>query len=482
MAHVTRIENAAWAVLWDPAAGRQVYAHDVDLVFTDDSITHIGPGWSGPVDAAVDGRERLLLPGLINLHSHPQSEPASKGIREEHGVPAQFMTGLYERSLAFRLDEAGRRAGAELAYADLLASGVTTLVELSAPLDGWLDLLARSGLRAVVGPGFQSARWRLENDWELGFAWDSPAGRRGFEVAQRIIEEADAHPSGRLSGIVFPAQIETCEEALFRDAFAFAEESGRPFTTHISQSVLEFREIIRRHGKTPVQFAADLGILAPRSILGHCLFIDHHSAIRWRGERDLGLLADSGATVAHCPSPFARYGETLEHIGAYRRAGVALGLGTDVAPHNLLEEMRLALILAHVASKDIHSATTGELFEMATVGGARALARDDLGRLAVGAKADLVLVDLADPAMRPLRDPLKSLIYHAADRAVRDVFVDGRHVLADGRPLGLDPSDAAARLEEAQARMIEKVPELDYAGRTAAEMAPLSLPFSRSRS
>ncbi len=400
MAHVTRIENAAWAVLWDQVAGRQVYARDVDLVFCDDSITHIGPGWAGPVDAVIDGRERLLIPGLINLHSHPQSEPASKGIREEHGVPAQFMTGLYERSLAFRLDEAGRRAGAELAYADLLASGVTTLVELSAPLDGWLDLLAQSGLRAVVGPGFQSARWRLENDWELGFAWDPPAGRRGFEVAQRIIEEADAHPSGCLSGIVFPAQIETCEEALFRDAFAFAEASGRPFTTHISQSVVEFREIVRRHGKTPVQFAADLGVLAPRSILGH------------------------------------------------------------------------------VASRDIHSATTGDLFEMATVGGARALARDDLGRLAVGAKADLVLVDLAEPAMRPLRDPLKSLIYHAADRAVRDVFVDGRHVLADGQPLGLDRHDAAARLEEAQARMIEKVPELDYAGRTAAEIAPLSLPLA----
>ncbi len=477
MPQTTKIENAAWAVVWDADAGRQVYARDIDIVFTGDAIVHVGPGHEGATDRVIDGRERLVMPGLINLHSHPQTEPAYKGIREEHGVPAQYMTGLYERSLAFRLDEDGRRAGAELSYADLLASGVTTLVELSAPMEGWLDLLADSGLRAVVGPGFQSARWRLENAWELLFEWDEAAGRRGLEAALALIEEAERHPSGRLSGIVFPAQIETCDEALFRDAFASAEESGRPFTTHISQSVVEFNEIVRRHGKTPVQFAADLGILAPRSILGHCMFIDQHSSLHWHGRRDLALLAESGATVAHCPSPFARYGETLEDIGAYRRAGVALGLGTDVAPHNLLEEMRLALILSHVASKDIHASATGDLIEMATVGGARALGRDDLGRLAAGAKADIVLVDLAHPAMRPVRDPLKSLIYHAADRAVRDVFVDGHQVVAAGRVLGLDPEDAAFRLEAAQARMIEKVPELDYARRRAEQIAPFSLPL-----
>ncbi len=482
MPRTTKIENAAWAVLWDPAAGRQIYARDVDVVFADDVITHVGAGYDGAVDRIVDGRDRLVMPGLINLHSHPQTEPAYKGIREEHGVPEQYMTGLYERVQAFRLDEDGRRAGAELAYSDLLCSGVTTLVELSAPMEGWLDLLARSGLRAVVGPAFQSAHWRLENAWELCFDWDEAAGKRGLETASRLIEAAERHPSGRLSGIVFPAQIETCSEELFREAFDLAETGGRPFTTHISQSVVEFNEIVRRHGKTPVQFAHDLAILSPRTILGHCLFIDSHSSLRWHGRRDLSLLAESGATVAHCPSPFARYGDKLEDVGAYLRAGVAMGLGTDVAPHNLLEEMRLALILSHVASKDVHASTTGDLFHMATVGGARALGRDDLGRLAVGCKADIVLVDLAHPAMRPVRDPLKSLIYHAADRAVVEVYVDGRRVVADGKALELDAQDAAGRLEAAQARMIELVPELDYARRTAEEIAPLSLALGRAQS
>jgi 5-methylthioadenosine/S-adenosylhomocysteine deaminase len=102
--------------------------------------------------------------------------------------------------------------------------------------------------------------------------------------------------------------------------------------------------------------------------------------------------------------------------------------------------------------------------------------RDDLGRIAPGKKADLVLVDLACPQMQPARDPLRSLIYHAADRAVRDVFVDGRQVVTDGKVVTLDQAAAGGRLRAAQERMEAQAPGRDYRGRTAAEITPLSLP------
>ncbi|MDP6563368.1 MAG: amidohydrolase family protein [Alphaproteobacteria bacterium] len=476
MSKTTLIKNASWVAAWDEATDRHVYLRDGDVAFTGDSIDFVGAGYDGAADTTVDGRDLFVMPGLINIHSHPQTEPSTKGIREEHGVPEMYMTGLYERSLAFRLDDDGRRAGAELAYGDLLLSGVTSLADLSSDLDGWLDLLAGSGLRGFVAPGYASARWLLENAQELKFDWDEAAGRQGFEDAIRLIEAAEQHPSGRLSGIVFPAQIETCSEDLLRDSIAFARDTGRPCTTHLSQSVVEFNEIVRRHGVTPVQFAESIGLLGPTTILGHCIFIDQHSSLRWHSRQDLGILADSGTSIAHCPSPFARYGDALEDVGGYLRAGVNVGMGTDVAPHNLIEEMRLALILSHVATKDIHASSTADLFQMATVNGAKALLRDDIGRLAPGCKADVVLVDLGNPAMMPVRDPLKSLIYHAADRAVRDVYVDGRQVVAGGRVLTLDRAEAAGRLAEAQARMERDVPNHDYAGRTAQEISPLSLP------
>jgi cytosine/adenosine deaminase-related metal-dependent hydrolase len=103
--------------------------------------------------------------------------------------------------------------------------------------------------------------------------------------------------------------------------------------------------------------------------------------------------------------------------------------------------------------------------------------RDDLGRIAIDKRADLVLVDLALPQMIPVRDPLRSFVYHAADRAVRDVFVDGRQVVAEGKVLTLDQADAAQRVYRAQQRMLKAAPQRDYRGRNAEEIVPLSLPL-----
>jgi 5-methylthioadenosine/S-adenosylhomocysteine deaminase len=309
--------------------------------------------------------------------------------------------------------------------------------------------------------------------WE----WDEAAGRSGFERAKKILDELDADPSGRLKGVVFPQQIDTVTEELFRESFAYAEATRRPFMSHLAQTVVEVREMIRRHGITPVAWAAKIGILAPRSTMGHCIFLDAHPQIGWHTKRDLAILAETGMTVAHCPQPFARYGGVLDYFGRYRAAGVNVALGTDVAPHNLIEEMRTAILAARFVARDLSAADPGSLLHAATVAGSRALLRDDLGRIAVGAKADLALVDLGHPLMQPARDPLRSLVYHAADRAVRTVVVDGMVAYDNGKALGLDVASAAATLAEAQARMIRDSSRHDYRRRHGDAIAPLSLPF-----
>ena len=236
--------------------------------------------------------------------------------------------------------------------------------------------------------------------------------------------------------------------------------------------------MIRRHGKTPIQWAYEIGILGPDAILGHALFLDTHSWIGWWTETDLKLIAETGSSVAHCPTPFSRYGQIMESFGGYLRAGINMGLGTDTAPHNLVEEMRKAAVLARIAARDVAAVTTSDLLDAATVGGAKALMRDDLGRIATDKKADLVLVDLALPQMIPARDPLRSFVYHAADRAVRDVFVDGRQVVSEGKVRTLDQAAAGERVIRAQQRMLEAAPRQDYRGRDAAEIVPLSLPLA----
>lgn len=473
----TLIKNADWIIGWGESEKRHVYRKGVDVAFSRDAITHVGPNFQGKADTTIDGRGLFVMPGLVDIHSHPGHEPAYRGIREEHGVRNMYMTGLYERSQAFDIsDPELQRAAVEVALCELLKSGVTSLCDISSIYEGWADAFVKSGMRSFLAPGFATARWKLANDHALGFDWDEARGRKGMETALAFIDSLADHPSGRLSGVVSPMQIENCSDDLLRDSFEAAKDRKIPFTLHVSQGVLEVHEMIRRHGVTPIRHAKDIGILGPSSVLGHAIFLDTHSWIRWWTKEDLKILAESGCSVAHCPTPFARYGHIMESFGDYVRAGVNMGIGTDTTPHNMLEEIRKAGTFARIASRDLNNVSTGMLFYAATVGGAKALMRDDLGRLAPGAKADIVLVDLHHPDMMPARDPLRSLVFHAADRAVKDVYIAGEKIVADGKVTTLDHKAAGERLTEAQKRMMASSVRRDFRGRTTDELTPLSLP------
>lgn len=479
MSKTTWIKDIAWAILWDEDSDRHVYEQNISLVFRDDRIIYTGPSYSGDFDQVIEGGNLFVIPGLINIHSHAAHEPAEKGVREEHHSP-KFHSGLYERMASFWMDADGYSAAAEVAYCELLKSGVTTLVDWSVPFEGWVDAMAKSGMRGYITPEFVSSTWKPVGDGELDYLYKEDGGKGDFEAALRIIEAAENHESGRLSGAIGPGQIDTCSQELLRNSYAVARSTDRPFMVHVAQLTLEFHSMVEEHGMTPIQYADSLGLLGPATVLGHAIFIDEHSSIPEREIKvDLDLIAQSGSSVAHCPTGFARGGISLESIARYRRAGINLGIGTDQAPHNLIEEMRAAIIAGRMAGDSISDLGAAEVLRMATVGGASALSRSDIGKLAEGMKADLVLVDLSDPSMRPVRDPLLNLIYHAADRGVKDVYVDGKKVLEDGLVLTIDYEDAVCRLEEAQRMMLGQVQEYDYAGRTIEEMVPLSLPVRR---
>jgi 5-methylthioadenosine/S-adenosylhomocysteine deaminase len=476
MVTTTVFRKAAWVVAWDDTRAAHVYRRHVDLAIEDAEIVFLGKDFAGTADVEVDCSERLVLPGLVNIHTHPTTEPLRKGLTDETRSPGFWHSSLYEFLTVFNNDREGSIAAMQVALAELLMSGVTTVVDLSIPFDGWIDTLAQSGIRAVAAPMFRDARWFTNNGHELDYAWDKKAGREAFERARRLVDLANQHPCGRLSGMICPAQIDTCSPELIRDAYDYATERHLPFQIHASQSVTEFHEMFRRYGKTPIAWLHAIGALGRQTIIGHAIFLDHHPWLHWPTHADLGLLRDAGATVAHCPTVFMRRGIAMNTLGAYVRQGVNLGIGTDTYPHNFLEEMRNAFTIARAVAGSVDDVTTLDVFNAATVGGARALLREDIGRLKVGAKADVVCVDIKHPAMMPMREPLRSLLYVAADRAVRDVYVDGLRVVVDGRACNIDYQTASQALQEAQQRSMREVPRLDWAGRTADQLAPLVLP------
>jgi 5-methylthioadenosine/S-adenosylhomocysteine deaminase len=472
----TVIRNAAWIVAWNPTGGHHEYLRDADLAFRGRDIVSVGKHYSGPEDVTVDGQDTMLMPGLVNVHSHPTSEPANKGLLEELGSPGLGQSSLYEFMPVFRIAPEAARAASQVAMAELLRSGVTTICDLSGARESWADDLAATGIRAVLCPMFRSASWRTPDGHSVEYAWDEPAGEKGLRHALETIDRAAQHPSGRVSGILGPSQIDTCAAGLLQESLAEARQRGVPIQLHAAQSLVEFGEITRRHGKTPIEWLDSIGVLGQDTVIGHGIFLNDHPWIQWPHADDFALLKRSGAQVAHCPTVFARRGIALNTLGRYMDAGITCGMGTDTFPHNMIDEMRTACYVGRVIAGSFKAVSTAHAFTAATVGGAAMLRRPDLGRLAAGCRADLSIVDLTHPYMQPVRDPLRSLIYSAGERAIRDVYVDGNRVVGEGQVLTIDLEPALATLAKAQQDALNAAPQRDWAGRSAEKMSPFVFP------
>ncbi|MBL8700160.1 MAG: amidohydrolase family protein [Alphaproteobacteria bacterium] len=468
----TVIRGLDWLVAWDAAAGTHVYLRNADLAFRGDEVVHVGPGYAGPADTTISGAGRMASPGLVNVHSHPTSEPGNKGALEELGSPALGQSSLYEYMPVFRMDASAAPLASKVAIWELLKSGVTTFCDLSGAREGWADELAATGIRAVLCPMFRAATWSTRNGHVVDYAWDEAAGEKGLRHALEVIDSAGRHVSGRVSGMMGPSQIDTCSAGLLQESLAEARKRRIPTQLHAAQSIVEFNEITRRHGKTPIEWLDSIGLLGPDLIIGHGIFLNDHPQLHWPHADDFARLARSGAQVAHCPTVFARRGIALNTLGRYMDAGITCGIGTDTFPHNMLDELRLAAYAARVLTGNFKATSTAHVYAAATVGGARMLRRPDLGRLAPGAKADFFLADTDHPAMRPLRDPLRSLVYSAGDRAVRDVYVAGRQVVRGGEVLTIDIAQAIAGLQAAQDATLATTASRDWAKRGIDQMSP----------
>ncbi|HVK91595.1 MAG TPA: amidohydrolase family protein, partial [Mycoplana sp.] len=258
---ITVIKNASFVVGWDADRNRHTYIQGGDVAFENGEVIFVGRGYQGPADEAVDGVGRMVMPGLVNIHSHPSSEPLNKGFLDETGSPSLYNSSLYEYMTILRPEPEAVADCVRVAYSELLLSGVTTLTDMSGAHPDWLDLAAQSGLRICMSPMFRSAAWGTRNGHLVEYQWDEKAGERAMEQALELIDKAQAHPSGRLFGMVSPSQIDTCAPDLIRESHAEAKRRGLPWQIHAAQSTVEFHEITRRHGLSPIQWLESLGVL-----------------------------------------------------------------------------------------------------------------------------------------------------------------------------------------------------------------------------
>src|SRR5471032_2853311 len=165
------IRNARWVVAWDPHLKQHFFRNDIDVAFDGNRVVHVDPNYAGKADETIDGSGLCVMPGMVNVHTHLQSESLGRGLIEELGNPNLYMTGILDEKSVFVTSGLGEQAGgasAQLvanrastqnAIAELLKSGATTVVDLAVAYDGWLDLLAHTGMRAIAAPMYRDARW-----------------------------------------------------------------------------------------------------------------------------------------------------------------------------------------------------------------------------------------------------------------------------------------------------------------------------------
>jgi cytosine/adenosine deaminase-related metal-dependent hydrolase len=318
---------------------------------------------------------------------------------------------------------------------------------------------------------YRSGRWFTPDGRRVDYAWDADDGRSGFEVGVRFVERLRGRADGRVRGLLAPAQVDTCSEALLRDSRAASDDLEVPLSLHASQGVWEFQEMTRRHGRTPVEWLSDIGFLGPRTLLGHAVFVTGNSWVNFAGD-DLGLLSGSGTSVSYNAWCFIRRGLVMESFADYVAAGITMCLGTDTAPQSMIESLRWTAIAGKVASRRTDVSTARDVFDAATVNAATALGRPDLGRIAAGAKADLLFWRSDGFTMTPVRDPIRNIVYYAQPSDLADVIVDGRTIVEDGVVLGADVEAARQGVQRAGERMWSRWSGGDWAGRSLDEVAP----------
>ena len=473
----TRI-NAGWVVGFD-GTGHDLLRNGV-VVYEDDTILHVGHRFDGQVDRTIEAPGMLVSPGLINCHTHARLNAHHALFRDQSKADYFGQNFIaYAATLDGRPSDyqASIEVDTKFAVWSAVRGGATTILDVGtwAAFDGVPEMLGELGVRAYLGPGYRSADYAFDADGRITWRWNEQAGEAGLRGAIEFIRRYDGASGGLIRGFLYPGQLDTCTPDLLRATKRAASELGVGIQIHAAMNLVEFHAILRDQRKTPIEFMAAIGFLGPEVTLGHGVFHAGHSWCHYPYVDDLGILADSGASVVHAPHKYLKMGIALESFDRYRRRGVNLALGTDTYPEDMVQEMRLASIATRLVDGSFRTGDPHEVFEAATLGGARALGRHDLGRLAPGAKADIILVDLRQIHFGGVRDPIVSLVDSASGRDVDTVIINGQTLVEGGVAIRLDEQALLAQAQEACERYWSSVPALR--GASLEEISPMSFPI-----
>lgn len=448
---VTRIRSR-WLVAWD--GERQRLVERGELIVEGDRVTAVALDYDGHVDVEVDASDELLLPGFVNAHLHAGSFAVGRLFAD--ALPREPRALGFLHYAAPREDAEGPPPAfdaaleAEATLRESLRHGCTTVVEVGGETGVAAEAMAAAaaevGVRTVLGHGFRSQDYVTSAGGAIGYRPRAGRGAPDLERAVALAEAMRAADDPFVRPMLFPLQVDTCDGELLREAHAAAERLGVPLQLHAAQGWHEYATVMDRTGRSPIAWLDHLGVLSPRTTLAHAAYLSGHSLLPFAADDDLARIAASGAGVVHCPTVLARRGIALESFGRYRARGVRVAIGTDTFPRDPVAEARLASYLSRVIDRDPGAGSPWTMLSAITDVSAALLGADDLGRLAPGARADVVGVRLDRLRHGPVYDPVVTWFHAAHGDDVARVWVGGRERFRQG------DERAEARERELRAR------------------------------
>lgn len=392
----------------------------------------------GTVEAAertVDADGCLVLPGLINAHTHA-AMTLLRGYADD--VPLETWLREHVWPAEAELEDRDIAAGARLAAVEMIRTGTTCFADMYFGMDEVARVVDEAGLRAVLGHGVISE------------GKDEEAARDDAATGVAFVREWDGAADGRIQGMITPHAPYTCDDWLLREAAEARDELGCGLQIHLSETADEVEEIVGETGERPAWYCDEMGCWDDHASAAHCVHLDSD---------EMRLLADRGVAAVHCPAANMKLAAGAAPVDELLAKDVTVALGTDGPASNndldLLGEARRAALLAKVREEDASAVDAATALEMATVNGADAL-DVDAGAVEVGRKGDLAVVDMAGAHTTPRHDLVSNAVYAASGSDVTATVVGGEVLMEDGEILTLDAEAVKREAADRATALVER--------------------------
>ncbi|MCM3495167.1 amidohydrolase [Paenibacillus lactis] len=408
------VKNGTFAVLQEGQHVLRGY-----MVVEDDRITYLGEE-EPQVDAetqVMDGTHLLFLPGLVNTHGHAAMS-LLRGFGDDLALQVWLQEKMWPMEAKFTADDVFW--GTSLSVLEMLKGGTTTFVDMYDHMDQVAKVVQDSGMRGVLTRGV------------IGLC-PPEVQKQKLDEAIAFAKDWHGQAEGRITTMISPHAPYTCPPDFIEKFVQAAHDLNLPIHTHMSETAAEVQQNVNDYGQRPVAHLEKHGVFSRPTLVAHAVHLT---------DEEIEILAKHDVAVSHNPGSNLKLASGVARVPELLKAGVTVSLGTDGPASNnnldMFEEMRLAALIHKGVSGDPTAIPAAEALRMGTEYGARSAFLDNVGRLAVGMKADMIALDTDQAHFLPRTDYISHSIYSASAKDVEHVWVDGKQVVKHGSCLTLD--------------------------------------------